>query len=146
MVINGNLKRQKFYIYGGNLMHSLEATMIVPLIIILVLMFSLMIYFAAGVSLSEVNHSKYFIVNMTENGQINSYEGRETSLIMSYSHDLFREVFCYSVREDLSNPFSTLMDTQSFNFESQYILTKVKRLQMAILKYSVDSVFNYQAK
>ena len=131
-------------------MHSIESVIIIPVIIILILFFLMMIYFASGLSLFEINSSRYFMLSMTEKAHLGTNNGKLDLSGMPTDHStlinqqFFRSVFVYTDSEIIHNPFEILNNKETFNFTSKYYSTKINRIGMAILKYSVDSFLNHK--
>jgi len=131
-------------------MHSIESVIIIPVIILLIIFFLMMVYFASGLSLFEINSSRYFMLSMTEKAHLGANDAKSDSSGMPTDHStlinqqFFRSVFMYTDNETIQNPFRILNNKATFNFTSKYYSTKINRIGMAILKYSVDSFLNHK--
>lgn len=130
-------------------MYSTELMIIIPVLIVLILTVLLMFYFATILGQAELNHSRVFMMSISEPSDINHQMVqpflREMILQTKKSTPMF-SVFKYSPTIVSDNPFSILNNKAQFKNKLLFRMTIVNRKWISVVNAGVEDFFQYEKK
>ena len=130
-------------------MHSTELMIVIPVLIVLILTVLMMFFFATILGQAELNHSRVFMMSLSEPSDINHQmvqpNLRETIVHTPISSLLFK-VFKYSPTIASDNPFSLLNNKSQFKFNLIFRMTKIDRKWISVINAGAEDFFQYKKK
>ncbi len=130
-------------------MYSTELMIVIPVLIVLMLTVLLMFYFATILGQAELNHSRVFMMSLTEPSDINLQIVQpylRDSIVHAKISTLMFSAVKYSPTIVSDNPFSILNNKAQFDIKLQFRMTMINRKWISVVNAGVEDFFQYEKK
>ncbi len=121
-------------------MYSIELAIIIPIIVILIVTAFMMFQFATELDVFEINHSRAFLMSLSEptflNGRLSAIE------IEQATYQVIRTKYTYDAEQVGLNAFKVLSAKSRYVFNNRFYAMKDNRIAISFIKTGYDLFLN----